>query len=135
MSNLQSYRLEPKPSKKSFDAIIVSASVNLPDNVIVFSFPLFSNSSFILFKAVSQSTTFSLFSFFMYTLSNLCLDKPSIANLVLSLIHSSFVSSLMRGKTLKTCFPRVSTLILEPTPSSTSCVSVLVNSHGLDLKA
>ena len=135
MSNLQSYRLEPKPSKKSFDAIIVSASVNLPDNVIVFSFPLLFNSSFILFKAVSQSATFSLLSFFMYTLSNLCLDKPSIANLVLSLIHSSFVSSLMRGKTLKTCFPRVSTLILEPTPSSTSCVSVLVNSHGLDLKA
>ena len=63
LSNLQSYRLEPKPSKKSFDAIIVSASVNLPDNVIVFSFPLLFNSSFILFKAVSQSAHLVYFHF------------------------------------------------------------------------
>ena len=45
------------------------------------------------------------------------------------------VSSFILGRALKTFFPLVSILILEPMPSNTSNVSVLVSSHGLDLNA
>ena len=50
---------------------------------------------------------------------------------VLSDIHSSLISSFMIGKTLFTSQSYVSTLILDPTASITSIVSVFFNSHGL----
>ena len=109
--------------------------MNFPEIAIVFSGSLLFICLDISFKALSQVSTDNLFSFLIKTLSNLCFERPSIANLVLSLIHSSFISSFDLGKTLKTLLPIVSTLILEPIASKTSCVSVLVNSQGLDLKA
>ena len=54
---------------------------------------------------------------------------------VLSEIHSSFTSSLMRGRMRITSRPRASTRMAEPTASITSIDSVLVSSHGRALKA
>ena len=55
--------------------------------------------------------------------------SPSTAKRVLSEIHSSFTSSLRRGRTRSTCAPRASTRMLLPTASSTSTDSVLRSSH------
>ncbi len=49
---------------------------------------------------------------------------------VLSEIHSSFTSSLMRGRMRMTSRPRVSTRIAEPSASMTSIDSVLLSSQG-----
>ena len=50
--------------------------------------------------------------------------RPSQAKRVLSEIHSSFTSSLRRGRTRITSLPRASTRMLLPTASSTSTDSV-----------
>ena len=107
-------------------------SENLPLNAEVFSAPLFLISDATNLSAVSQLVASNLLSILIYGLSKRCLDKPSIANLVLSLIHSSLISSFNLGKTLSTFFPLESILILAPMPSKTSTDSVFFNSQGLD---
>ena len=74
-------------------------------------------------------------SFNKYGVSILCFDNPSIANRDLSLIHSSLISSFIRGRTLRVFLPNVSMRILDPIASKTSIDSVLFNSQGLALNA
>ena len=61
--------------------------------------------------------------------------SPSQTKRVLSEIHSSFTSSLIRGRMRITSRPRASTRMFEPTASITSMVSVLFSSHGRAVKA
>ena len=86
-----------------------------------------------------QQQIFRLLNYHNFTLSmgvvNLCLFKPSQANLVLSEIHSSFTSSFILGIILRTSPVLWVTTMLLPTLSKTSMDSVFLVSQGRAMNA
>ena len=86
-------------------------------------------------KASAQVAGFSLPPWRIQGRSRRRRFNPSKAKRPRSAIHSSFTSSLVRGKMRSTSPERTSTRMLVPVASSTSMLSVFRSSHGRDTKA
>ena len=103
----------------------------MPTTPTQFSFEILLILEFITSKASFHETLCNLLFILTKGVSKRCFDKPSIAYLDLSDIHSSLILSLFLGNILKTFPSRLSILIFEPMASITSTDSVFVSSQGL----
>mmetsp|Transcript_29180 Transcript_29180/g.74461 ORF Transcript_29180/g.74461 Transcript_29180/m.74461 type:complete len:445 (+) Transcript_29180:1810-3144(+) len=133
---------EPRRLSRSFTATSVSASASLPAIALISLPCALPNAACTADMASAQEAgARPLAPLTMGTLRRWRL-RPSYWKRALSLIHSSFTSSFRRGVMRMTSVPRLSTLMLAPSASLTSTLSVLlssqlraVNAYGLDVSA
>mmetsp|Transcript_14486 Transcript_14486/g.24550 ORF Transcript_14486/g.24550 Transcript_14486/m.24550 type:complete len:233 (+) Transcript_14486:1671-2369(+) len=128
----------PLPSllRRSFSAMMPSASASLPAIAFTSSPEALPTASAMAAKAFSQVARVRL-PFWVFTIGALrrWRLRPSYWNRALSEIHSSLTSSLRRGVTRITSVPLESTRMLQPKASETSTDSVSFSSHGRAVKA